>query len=55
MAGIPLEVSKSIGETYQPSVKRRKRRHGFLSRIRTKEGRDIIQRRIRAGRKHISI
>ncbi|MDW8349604.1 MAG: 50S ribosomal protein L34 [Verrucomicrobiae bacterium] len=40
--------------TYQPSLKRRKRQHGFLSRLKTAKGRDIIARRRRAGRKRLA-
>lgn len=40
--------------TYQPSVIIRKRRHGFLSRVRTKDGRRVIERRKRRGRRVIT-
>mmetsp|Transcript_15550 Transcript_15550/g.59109 ORF Transcript_15550/g.59109 Transcript_15550/m.59109 type:complete len:158 (-) Transcript_15550:154-627(-) len=48
----PLELVK---RTYQPSVKRRKRRHGFLRRLRTKGGRKIMSRRIQKNRWYIGI
>ncbi|KAJ5610457.1 hypothetical protein N7510_007176 [Penicillium lagena] len=40
--------------TYNPSRRVQKRRHGFLSRSKTKNGRKIIQRRRLKGRKNMS-
>ncbi|MDR2019043.1 MAG: 50S ribosomal protein L34 [Syntrophobacterales bacterium] len=40
--------------TYQPHTKSRKRTHGFLVRMRTASGRDIIRRRRAKGRKQLS-
>lgn len=39
---------------YQPSVLKRKRRHGFRARMKTKSGRAIINSRRRLGRKKLS-
>ncbi len=41
--------------TFQPSVIRRKRTHGFLVRMRSKSGRAIINARRAAGRKSLAV
>ncbi|MCL6088254.1 MAG: 50S ribosomal protein L34 [Actinobacteria bacterium] len=41
-------------QTFQPNVRKRKKKHGFLQRMRTKSGRKIITNRRRKGRKALS-
>lgn len=41
--------------TYQPSRKKRATKHGFLSRLKTKNGKKVILRRMRKGRKQLAV
>lgn len=40
--------------TYQPNKKRAKKKHGFISRMETKDGRNVLKSRRDKGRKKIA-
>ncbi len=41
--------------TFQPTTIKRKRTHGFRSKMRTANGRNLINRRRRKGRKKLTV
>ncbi|MDO8530307.1 MAG: 50S ribosomal protein L34 [bacterium] len=41
--------------TYNPKKKKRAKTHGFLKRSRTKNGKQVIQRRKAKGRKRVTV
>ncbi|MBI2023265.1 50S ribosomal protein L34 [Candidatus Giovannonibacteria bacterium] len=41
--------------TYKPKKKKRARTHGFLARMKSSTGRNVIKRRMRKGRRKLSV
>lgn len=43
-----------MSETYKPKTGRRKKRHGFMKRNETADGRNVLKRRRQKGRKRLT-
>jgi len=55
LVGMFCILAGIMSQTYQPKNKKRKRTHGFLSRLKSAAGRRVLKARRQKGRKKLSV